>query len=549
MKKRYNYFDDENIEKPVRKKAEHDHSRSKNNHSGTVHEAEEKLSRDIKKFAGKTKRVAVAIAKQSEEKFEEERKFEPKKLALQMCLFVAVVIILVAVISFMVSIGSENKREQEFDVNAGKICTKYVGEYGNCSYENLDTYGVSGYRLTGLCLVREVDFDDDGKSELLLGYNDNNKYFVEVWGFQGKKFGLMYKDTMYQTDDEKDDIWTTLYYHHGKYYIGKHDEKDVTKVTLYALKGNKFKKDGTCTYDTVSDTFFVGKKKNTEDFERIRMAVLRETAAYNTSDSVATAIDSFTSDEEKTATETSNKGNMKGAYYDIVRDLNQKFGVAKFEDKGDKAYIDGLAVVKLMDFDGDGTDELLTVYRRTVSQRKEDSNGNYVAGAVDKYFCSIYTWNGSTAFQVYYDEGLSNKLNNDTDVYFVTKQDGKKYYWCSNDFSVEEYGRVVSATSKILSFNGTAFEPEQKAFYQRRYGYTRYYFDDTQVSKESFTFKHGFAVPFFDGEETYDTDYSVTYLQTKSADSDKLKTIPSSTEAAIKELDSSYNPDNVVVDK
>ena len=89
MKKRYNYFDDENIEKPVRKKAEHNHSHSKNNHSGTVHEAEEKLSRDIKKFAGKTKRVAVAIAKQSEEKFEEERKFEPKKLALQMCLFVA----------------------------------------------------------------------------------------------------------------------------------------------------------------------------------------------------------------------------------------------------------------------------------------------------------------------------------------------------------------------------------------------------------------------------------------------------------------------------
>ena len=100
-----------------------------------------------------------------------------------------------------------------------------------------------------------------------------------------------------------------------------------------------------------------------------------------------------------------------------------------------------------------------------------------------------------------------------------------------------------------MSFNGTAFEPEQKAFYQRRYGYTRYYFDDTQVSKESFTFKHGFTVPFFDGEETYDTDYSVTYLQTKSADSDKLKTISSSTEAAIKELDSSYNPDNVVVDK
>lgn len=54
----------------------------------------------------------------------------------------------------------------------------------------------------------------------------------------------------------------------------------------------------------------------------------------------------------------------------MVDDLNRQYGSATYKTEGGIGYVDGLAVVEEIDFDGDGNKELLTVYRRQVKRRR-----------------------------------------------------------------------------------------------------------------------------------------------------------------------------------
>jgi hypothetical protein len=126
-------------------------------------------------------------------------------------------------------------------------------------------------------------------------------------------------------------------------------------------------------------------------------------------------------------------------------------------------------------------------------------------------------------------------------VYYIIRHDGGTYQLCSNTFKSSNYGREITAVSKIKEFDGTRFNQTFKSSYETNYGYTDYYIDDEWVYKSKFSEKGGYTVPLFDGTTDYDSAvYTVTYLQTKYADADKIKGIPSSTVAKIKKLNSNY---------
>lgn len=548
MRKRYNYFDDD--EEVIRQIKERRKSQTesspdeseKDTANGTLHSA----AGEARTIAIKAGRAAKRAARAGRDKFILEENKAPRRLAVVLSLVVMVVVIAITLLTVSVSINRGATRDERFNTSAGEICNQYATKYGNCNYEDLAQYGTSGYRLTGVCCVRQIDFNNDNESELLICYRNKSTYYAEVWGFHGKKFDMLYKDTICQSKDKKDDIWVTLYYRDGKYCIGKHDEDDPGKVTLYSLRFNKFQKSGSCTYDSVSAAFTIDKKVNTDDFERIKMAVLRESAAAAATDEVNDTIASMMVKED--ATEKKKKSNgMNAAYYSIVKNLNEKYGVAEYHSNPGRAYVGGLAVVQLIDFDNDGTDELLTVYRRSVNEMSEDSDGNYKSETVEKYYGSVYAWNGRVATQVYSCEGLSNSMTNDEDIYYILGKKGKKRTWCVNHFSVENYGRQIEATSKTLSFNGEVFEPDKKAYYKTNYGYTEYYLDDEWSSKSEFSEKGGFDVPFFDGSTTYNGgNYTVTYVQTKASNQNAVKNIVNNTVDTIRRLDENYNPDDVV---
>lgn len=529
---RYNYFDDDDIVEEKKEKP------------AVKHISRQELADAIKAFSVTEKAKIKHTAQNLSNTASLEELSNSKKRIVTLVLIFAVIIIFASMIAIVaVQMNVENSRIKKFNADAGEVCADYISRYGNCSYENLySNYGIEGYRMSGLSYAREMDFDDDGKSELLISYNDGGVYYTEVWGYNSdKKFVSMFRQKATQTDNKADDAWITVYYHNNKYFIGVHDESDISKVELYTLKGDRFEKKSSCTYDPQAEAFVVRDKINYTDFERIKLSVLREEKAALTTDLVAGVIDGFSNSDTKPTVAANGAQSLNNAYYSIISEYNQKYGAASYKQENGVAYLDGLAVVRLVDFNGDDTDELMLIYRKGIKVRGEDREGNYISKTEYKYFCEIYSYNGTKASLVYENEGLSSMLNDSNDVYTILKYQNKKYYLCNNTFTSENYGREVSGTSTIMKFDGTAFKQQLKAQYVTEYGWSDYYIDGDEVYKSEFN-KKGYTVPFFDGTSDYDDDiYSVIYLQRKSSKAGNLEEQVSKTRSAVQKLNSSYS--------
>lgn len=560
--KKYNYFDDDeediealiasfDIRKNDKKDDENEDSPKENTEAPKHKNYEKKIDKDeiieaIKAFSLKSGEKIKTVAQSVREKYPLEdfdKISKNKKRLVTFILFIVFILIFAIMIAATVhSVNTENKRIAKFDADAGKVCSQYITKYGICNYENLyRNYGITGYRMTGLCYAREIDFDNDNVSELLLCYNDSGIYYVEVWGYNGEnKFSNLYHQKATQTDKKSDDAWITIYANNNKYYIGVHDAEDITKVGLYTLKGDGFEKKNTCTYDVETQTFSIKKKEDYVSFERIRLAVLREEKAVVTTDLVTKTIESFSSVENAQAVAGSGKS-IKSAYYTVVENYNQRYGKAKYIQNNGIAYIGGLAVVDLIDFDGDDTNELVLVYRKSVKTRDEDRQGNYIAKIEDKYYIEIYRYNGTKAVLAYKNEDISSSLNDSTDRYYIIKNKNHKAYYCANSFSSSEYARVINANSTILKFDGTKFVQQQKASYRTEYGYTEYFIDDKEVYKSTFN-KSGYAVALFDGSSNYDENtFTVTYLQRRALKAGNMSKRVDKTIYTIKKLNPSYS--------
>jgi hypothetical protein len=528
---RYNYFDDD---EPVVDEQSSEAPKRWN---------KQEIADALKAFSVTEKTKIKHVAQTISDTSTFDDLLKSKKRAATMFLILVVILVfgtMIAAVAFQMN--SENKKINKFNHDAAEVCSQYISDYGNCSYENLySNYGIEGYRMTGLSYVRQMDFDDDGESELLISYNDGGIYFVEVWGYNSDgDFVSLFREKATQTNDKADDVWITIYRKNNKYYIGVHNADDITQVDLYTRKGDEFDKKSSCTYEPQDQAFIVRKKVNVEDFERIKLSVLREEKAVVTSDLVSDVIDGFSTSTSST-TSISSTQSLNYVYYSIISEYNQRYGVATCKTENGVSYIDGLAVVKLIDFDGDDKDELMLIYRKGIKVRDEDSNGDYISKVEYKYFCEVYRYNGSGASLAYENEGLSSMLNDTDDIYTILKYDNKKYMLCNNTFSTSDYGKVVNASSSIMRFDGTTFKSKFKAEYVTDYGWTDYYIDGEEVRKSEFNEK-GYKVPFFDGSTSYDSSvFEVIYLQRKSSKADDMESVVNQTQSTIQKLNSSYS--------
>ncbi|MBQ9531226.1 MAG: hypothetical protein IJR70_04055 [Eubacterium sp.] len=501
----------------------------------------------IKTISKDNGKKIAAIARSIKEKglSEEIDHLSKKKRAkVTIGLFVVFILFLVFLVGLTVhSVKSENERIQKFNSDAGKVCAQYIAKYGNCSYENLyPMYGVSGYRMTGLCFAREIDFDNDNISELILCYDEGGVYFTEVWGYNhDKDFVKFYSEEATQTERKRDDVWTTLYVKNNKCYIGKHSGDKNENVELYELDGSSFKKTKmTAKFANDGANYSIDGENNAPNFERVRLSVLSEEKAALTAERTSALVEGYLG-STSTSDLVASANNIKSAYYSVVLDYNQTYGKAELVKSSSSAYIDGLAVVDLIDFNGDGTDELLVIYRKPVKVRDSDANGNYISKVQDKYYIEIYRYNGTKAILSYKNESISNSLSDDVDRYYIIKKQNNRAYYCFNAFSSQEYGRVINASSTVYKFSKGKFVQQTKASYISNYGYNEYYIDEQQVYQSTFEEK-GYTVPLFDGKSSYDEDkYSVTYLQRKRLKADKLDQRVEDTINNIKKLNSSYS--------
>lgn len=540
---RYNYFDDDDI-------IEEDGNVSLRDRHGAdkikaiAKAVGKRFDNSAKKAANSIKKdimLARSYASADAQDFEEQeyKIYKSKKrIVVILSVFLTVLVFAVMIFATVHSINAENKRIKEFNTNAGTVCADYIAKYGNCNYENLfDRYGVSGYRMNGLCYVREIDFDNDNVSELLICYFDGNQYHTEVYGYnREKKFVPLYKGTAAQGKSEKEDVWITIYTHNSKYYIGEHTGKDLSKVSLFTRRGDEFEKKQDCTYDAITQEFTVKKKIDVSSFERIKLSVLGEQKANMITELVSNTVDKFTDKTGKSVV-SGEVGGINSAYSKVVQSYINKYGMPKYVEKDGISYIDGLAAAELIDFDGDGTNELLLSYRREVMARGEDNRGNYIATSKYQYYVDIYQYNGSGAKLIFQRDDISVSLNDTDEKYFVIKAlNGKKYY-CSNSFSNTEYGRKIYAASSIYRLGKDGFTEKFKASYATEYGYTKYYINSERVYSKSEFDSKGYEVALFNGSDDYDSSvFSVTHLQCKTKDAGDMENQVEKTNAVIASL-------------
>lgn len=549
MKKRYNYFDDDSSENESIKSKNKKKSRKKSNVN-----IDGKKILDVLRYIISVVGVNLILLAKKIYKFftKSSKKSSAVKVGFSLVLFTVIITVVIASVSITASTNKQNNKETKFDSAAYKVCSEYSEKYGTANYKFMNSeYGVKGCMLTGLCVAREIDFDADGTEELLLGYNTNDTYRVEVWGFHSGDFIQLYSQNVFQRSDRNNDIWISLYTDDNEFYLAEHSGDKAESVKILRLAGKEFKEKTEASYDEESLKYTVHKKDATDNFERIRFAVLRETTASEIVDTTLDVIDGFSKNKEQPQKDSSSDNDdsqtdfdsLNSAYYSIVENYNKEYGCSYLNNNSELPCITGLAVVDLIDFNGDGTDELFLVYLRTVNERTEDDNGNYISVAKEKYFCEIYTYNGQKALNVYQSEGISNLSDSVDSAYCIIKNDGKEKKLCTNSFSYSQRGRVMSSSSKILSFDGERFEPENKFSVDSEYGYNSYYINSKSVYKSRFISEGGYSVPFFDGTKTFDSStYSITYLRVKRDDVSKIKNIPDKTEEVIKKLNPSYTP-------
>lgn len=549
MARRYNYFDDESLEAPkpslseqMRMSVQQEDKKRKRVKQEPTNKVSLFLRYIFSVVFGSLRKSFGKVEQQIEKDRGTKRGKAKAILTGFISMFLAIVIMITG---FIVSSNRMNSKKERFNSEAYKVCTEYLSKYGNANYTSMKSeYGIGEYMTTGVTLVREIDFDNNGISELLVVYNSSDNYYAEIWSFVGKNFQKIYSRQLVNPRHFRYGIWLSLYTKGKETYIVEHNKKDVEKVSVYAMKNNNFRYKFAAKYNRDDYTFKVDNKNQSDNFERVKFMLLSESRAANMSDDVMDTIDSF-ADSKTKKTSAFTVTDINTAYYKIIDEYTRNYGVATVIQLGTHYSIKGVSVVDLIDFDNDGTKELVLIYRRSTYERSEDEDGNYKTEKVNKFYCDIYTFKDNEARLVYQTEGMSNKENDNEVKYFLTKRRGNKTWIYVNTFSSSNFGRVVKASSKSLAFDGEKFKQKTKASYVTEYGYTDYYWDGDYVYKSTFENKGGFAAPFFDGKEDYDSSvWDVTYVKVKARDKKIAEDQVSKTESVIKSINSEYNPSN-----
>lgn len=456
-----------------------------------------------------------------------------------------IVMVIVFIIVFSHTITSQNNKNHQYYEDAGKVCTDYITRYGSVKWENLDsdTYGEDMARMTGLCYARQMDFDNDGSDELLICYNSKNVYTLEVWGYYRKEFVKLYGEPANSTKDKADGCWIGLYRQNNKYYICKSNQDTPEKVDLYELRGSKFKKDDSCDYDYKNNIYSFDGEINASDFETIKLSVIKTSKAESILNTVTENIDSFsTVSVPAIEMHKSDEQLMADAYFNVAEKRIERYGQGAVEEKDGSKYIDGVGVVRLVDFNNDGTDELLLGYRKQLKQSATNAyNGEFIIVEEPTYCIEVYGWNGAIAQKLFSRDYVSNYLQ-DADVnYIMLKNDGDMVDICINNY-VYETSYTYSATSKIFQLKDNSFEQIYDVKLTDNYGYRNYYIDGEYAYRRDFE-KQGYSVPKFmdDGGKAEESVYTLIYLSGEK--SDTYEACVNQSVEVLQTLNKNYLPD------
>ncbi len=448
------------------------------------------------------------------------------------------------VFAFVSNINSSSKRLKKYYADAGAVCSEIMTSCGSCKTTAAD--GKDLWNMNGLCYVRQLDFDNDNSDELLVIYSSSGKYIAEVWGYKGKEFINFYRQPVnYIEIDGESSCFLTVYNRNSKYYIGVTDSENSAEINMLQLKKDEFKESSySCEYDAEKDLYAVKSKINSTDFETIRLSNLSESRAERLVESVNANLDNFITSPAKQVNAPQTPEEIKAAaYYNVALKRIEKYGKPEVGTENELCFAGGTAVVRLIDFDADGNDELLIISRKNKKVSETDRKGNSVIEEIPEYRLEVYGWQEERTVKLYENDGLSSiKGKDNKDVFYILRiNDDGTVDICNNSYTYSKRSdNVWTASSKIVSLKDGEFETEFSAKISNQYGDKSYHIDDSRVSKSTFNNK-GYIVPYFCNEDDYDKNkFRITKLQGTAADSSDLKNIINETNKTLSDLNPSY---------
>lgn len=534
--KKYNYFDDDAEYLDKRRARKDAQILAKQKVISTLQGAADSAVEALKKLSkGKVKIKRISVSKIG-------KVFTTMGFRASVGILLAATVVLTSVFFFSNLKGSSNA-QRKFSQDAGEVCSKLISAYGVCKSMPLEEE--NQYQLTGLAFVRQMDFDANGESELIAAYLDGGEYKTEIWGYSGGDFIKLYEGKA-NTFSNVNGSRLTLYSHGGKYYIGEIADDEET-MQLSTLGFGKFKSSRECKYDAANDIYAVKGKIDAENFETVALSYITAKRAEVLSDQVSKSLAELdTSEAVRRQSVKSDAELMKEAYYSVAEGLNQKYGKASYESDSNICYAGGLCTVRLIDFNNDGTDELLTVFRYNKKVATENKNGEHVLNEEPDYRLEIYSWNGSTAVRAFSSDGVSTmQEKSDESRFYILQKDDEKTYICRNNYSYgKSSSRVWNGTSRISAqSDNNIFEPIFTANVECDYGYMSYMINGEKTYRRDFE-KNGCKVPYFCNESTeYDEEeFEIRYLQGDSSKGTQIRESISETQKTIRSLNSAYQP-------
>lgn len=450
--------------------------------------------------------------------------------------------VLITCCAFYLRLSGETESRTRFNKDAGVVCSRMISEYGSTKTEAMENGGE--YRMTGLSFVRSIDFDADGKNELLIAFKSGSAYQAEVWGYDSDEFKKLYSQPANSSSNAPQaGYWLTIYRRSGKTYLGSLSKEDQKTMELFSLHGGEFKSTRTCAYDPKNDIYAVDGKINTSDFETVRLSNLTADKAELVLDSTSGAMEKFAAAGEASAQSAAAKTPlqlMNEAYYEIIEDYTAKYGEAEYDSDSRICRADGLCAVELIDFNADGTDELLVAYRYGKKISGTDENGNYKTETEPEYKLEIYSFDGSRAQKIFENDGASRMQDeNAADRFYILRLDGNKITGiCKNTYNYDpKTSRIWTGTSRISEMNADGrFETVFSAEVNSNYGYLTYRIDGERVYRREFN-KKGYAVPYFCNEDEYDDDdFRVVYLQGSSNRGSDINKLIRNTQSTVEKI-------------
>lgn len=447
-------------------------------------------------------------------------------------LFVAAIAIFLTV--FTIQVHNTGSREAVFKENAGIVCTDIISELGTSRIEQLyDEETENSWRMLGISTVRRIDFNADGRDELLLVYFKGGMYITEVWGNSGKEFEKYFQQEACVLDDYSDlGSWLTIYNSGGQYYIGRLNADENENMDLLALHGKEFKADRACRFEPTEGIYLVDEKVDSSNFETIQFSALTSARAEYQLNDVQTSLSQFVSEtrnvDDKPKTDAQKKAS---AFSKVIDNKVQKYGSPQISQTGSIFFADGMAAASLIDFNGDGNEELLLISRNKSDYHDTDASPRYVT--------EVFAWNNEAVVKIYEGNTASTYFDDTKrDVFYILQKKDSKTKLCFNSYFYGENPEISwRAVSTICEMTANdKFETTFTALKRKNYDYISYKINGDYAGKSEFE-KKGYTVPYFCSEDDYNKDeFAVTVLKGDESRKAEIEQVIADTEKTIKQI-------------